>query len=116
MRSPILGAAATVADLGVNVAAAYQAARMDRRYALGFSTTIAWLAFGSALAGYIALRNDDPRFGVHRDGNILRERERIDSEMFRQSELAERGTVERYHGEDKVVADTFPASDPPQAP
>lgn len=116
MRSPILGAAVTAADFGVNIAAAYHASRLDKRYALGFGTTIAWLTLASAVAGFVALKNDDPLFRVHREGNAKRERERIDAEMLRQQELAERVPSMHYRGEDKVVADTFPASDPPQTP
>lgn len=116
MRSPIVAAAVTAADFGVTIAAATQAARIDKRYALGFSTILPWLTLATALATYVALKNDDPFFGLHREGNTRRERERIDAEMLRQQELGDRGTLTHYHGEDKVVADTFPASDPAQTP
>ena len=115
MRSPVLAAAVTIADLGVNAAAAYRASQLNKRYVLRFATTLAWLSLGSALAASIALTNRDPLFSF-RQGDIKSERERLDAAMHRQEELAERMTMEHYHGEDKTVADTFPASDPPQVP
>lgn len=51
-------------------------------------------------------------------GEIEREVERKNAEMYRQEQLAEKSSIPDTHlrDRDKTEADSFPTSDPPQPP
>ena len=63
LRSPVLGAADTVAFFGTTAASAALAARIDKRAAIALLPRLAWTGFAAYLAVGIARRNRDPLLG-----------------------------------------------------
>ena len=59
LRSPILGAAVTVASLGVTAASVVVTSRMDRKAAWGLAPRLAWLGYASYVSVASALTNRD---------------------------------------------------------
>ena len=66
LRSPRLGAAMSVADLGLAVASGYVALEKleDPKVAASLSTLVPWLVLASAVSVPVALWNEDKFFGV----------------------------------------------------
>ena len=63
LRSPVLGAAVTVASLGATVGSIVVTARLDRRAAWALSPRLLWLAYASYVATVTAARNRDDLLG-----------------------------------------------------
>jgi benzodiazapine receptor len=63
LRSPILGAADTVLSAAVTAGSVAQAARVDLPAAAAIAPRLAWLLLASYVSTYMAVHNDDPRFG-----------------------------------------------------
>ncbi|MUN63753.1 hypothetical protein GMA12_11465 [Kocuria sediminis] len=60
LRSPVLGAAVTVASLGATAGSVVLTADLDRRAAWALSPRLLWLAYASYVATATAARNRDP--------------------------------------------------------
>lgn len=59
-KSPVLGAADTVAGLGVAIGSAWAGWRLDRLASAFVMMRVAWLALASAVSVYVAVVNPDP--------------------------------------------------------
>ena len=59
LRSPVLGAAVTVASLGCTAASIVLTARIDRKAAWGLAPRLAWLGYASYVSVASALTNRD---------------------------------------------------------
>lgn len=59
LRSPVLGAAVTLASLGCTAAGVVLTSRMDRKAAWGLTPRLAWLGYASYVAAASALTNRD---------------------------------------------------------
>ena len=62
LRSPVLGAADTVAGLVTTAASVAATARVDRRAALALVPRLAWLGLATAVSVSVARNNPDPLF------------------------------------------------------
>jgi benzodiazapine receptor len=62
LKSPVLGAADTVAGLLVGLGSLAYAARIDRRAALFILMRVLWLSLATYVSVYAALHNADPFF------------------------------------------------------
>ena len=63
LRSPVLGAAVTVASLGATAGSVVVTAGLDRRAAWALSPRLLWLAYASYIATVTAARNRDELLG-----------------------------------------------------